>query len=247
VKKFIKQLPVVRSWIRKIDNQNERTDWVRQQLKRLPDGAALLDAGCGSQRFRIFCGHLEYKGQDFGQYVSDEKKMLGGNYDGLGEGTGYKYGHLDYVGDIWDIGEVDASFDAILCTEVIEHVPFPIQTLQEFSRLLRPGGTLIMTAPNACLRHMDPYFFYSGFSDRWFEKFLEEFGFEIEEISPVGDYYSWMGVELARTGLAHSFFSKLILLPAFLYFFNKQKTKESVDTLCMGYHIRATKLAPGSH
>ena len=30
---------------------------------------------------------------------------------------------------------------------------------------------------------MDPYFFYSGFSDRWYEKFLIAHGFEIKEIT----------------------------------------------------------------
>ncbi len=88
---------------------------------------------------------------------------------------------------------------------------------------------------------MDPYFFYSGFSDRWYEKFLQDNGFEIKVISPVGDYYSWLSVEMARTGLTHSIVAKVLLFPAFIYFFHKKKTKVSTDTLCMGYHVLATK------
>jgi len=76
-----------------------------------------------------------------------------------------------------EVGEKDGFFDAILCTEVFEHIPFPIETTKEFARLLKPGGKLILTAPANCLRHMDPYFFYSGFSDRFFEKILGDAGF----------------------------------------------------------------------
>ena len=88
---------------------------------------------------------------------------------------------------------------------------------------------------------MDPYFFTAGFSDRWHEEFLECNGFKIESITAVGDYYSWLMVEMARTAASHSIIAKLALAPAFLYFYNKKKTVISVNTLCMGYHIVATK------
>ena len=52
--------------------------------------------------------------------------------DGIGGEEGYKYGALDYVGDIWDIKEKSSTFDTILCTEVFEHIPHPIETLKEF-------------------------------------------------------------------------------------------------------------------
>ena len=89
---------------------------------------------------------------------------------------------------------------------------------------------------------MDPYFFYSGFTDRWFEKFLYENGLKIESITPVGDYYSWLMVEIVRTARTHSIFAMLALMPAFIYFYNKKKTQTSVNTLCMGYHVVATKI-----
>ena len=225
IKKILKKIPLTKKWIEKLDNLNERTDWVRNKLKNLPNNSLLLDAGCGTQQFKIFCNHINYKAQDFGKYNSDEKKIIGGENGGLGADGGYQYGKLDYVGDIWKINESNSTFDAILCTEVFEHIPYPIETVKEFSRLLKSGGKLILTAPSNCLRHMDPYFFYSGFSDRWYEKFLSENGFEIEEIIPIGDYYSWLSVEITRTAFTHSIIAKILLFPAFLFFFNKKKQK----------------------
>jgi 2-polyprenyl-3-methyl-5-hydroxy-6-metoxy-1,4-benzoquinol methylase len=42
----------------------------------------------------------------------------------------------------------DGSFDAIISTEVIEHLENPRAVFREFSRLLRRGGRLLLTTPN---------------------------------------------------------------------------------------------------
>lgn len=241
MKYFLDKIPFVANVRKRLNNLNERTEWVRTQLELLPAGSLILDAGCGNQQFRKYCQHLCYKAQDFGQYVVDDKKILGAESGGLGAEGGYLYGELDYVGDIWNIDEEDNAFDAILCTEVFEHIPFPNETIAEFRRLLKPGGKLILTAPSNCLRHMDPYFYYSGFSDRWYEKILGKYNFSIKEITAVGDYYSWMSVEIVRTAKTHSILAKLVLFPAFLFYFNKKRTKVSIDTLCGGYHVVAVK------
>ena len=201
----------------------------------------MLDAGCGSKQFQRFCEHLNYRSQDFAQYTGDDKKMIGADRAGATARTLVRPDDLDYVGDIWSIDEDDDTFDAILCTEVFEHIPYPIETVKEFGRLLKSGGRLILTAPSNCLRHMDPYYFYSGFSDRWYEKVLRDEGFNVVSIEPVGDYYSWIGVEIWRTAKNHSFLAKLLLLPTFLYYFLKRKTDVSVNTLCMGYHVVAER------
>lgn len=226
---------------RHLNNQHARDEFVEAQLLKIAPGSLILDAGCGSQRYRNLCKNLVYRAQDFGQYTTDEKRLLG--TAGVGGLEGYNYGKLDYIGDIWNIDESDSTFDAILCTEVLEHIPYPVETIREFFRLLKPGGTLILTAPSNCLRHMDPYFFYSGFSDRWFEKILVESGFGTLRLEPVGDYYLWMAVEIARTIRVNGFFAGVVMLPAFVYFLMKRPTRISIDSLCMGYHVVATKEA----
>jgi SAM-dependent methyltransferase len=240
LKTIVKTHPLFRKLYRNLNNQFERDDFVLGELGKIPAKNLILDAGCGNQRYRQHCSHLSYRAQDFGQYTTDSKKMIGS--EGVGGEEGYDYGALDYVGDIWEIKEKDDTFDAILCTEVFEHIPYPIETIKEFSRLLKANGKLILTAPGNCLRHMDPYFFYSGFSDRWYETILKANGLEIETLAAVGDYYSWLAVEMARTATSHSILAKLAVAPAFLYFHNKTKTRTSVDTLCMGYHVVARKV-----
>lgn len=228
----------MKSLKRQLNNQYEREEFVASALRSIPAGSLILDAGCGGQKYRKYCEHLQYRGQDFGQFTRDEKPMLGACDAGTGP---YEYGQLDYVGDIWDIKEEAETFDAILCTEVFEHIPFPIETVKEFQRLLKKDGVLILTAPSNSIRHMDPYFFYTGFSDRWYQKLLPDNGFFIERLEAQGDYYSWLSVELWRTATTHSILAKLLLAPAFVYFFCKEKTTGSVDTLAGGYHVIARK------
>ena len=64
---------------------------------------------------------------------------------------------IDLVSDITAISAPDASFDATLCSELLEHVPEPTPALDEFARLLKPGSFLILTAPFASNEHMAPY------------------------------------------------------------------------------------------
>src|SRR5580692_2586535 len=130
-------------------NELPRIVWVRTELQSLPRGIRLLDAGAGEQQYKKFCQHLHYVSQDFGQYNGK------GDQRGLQTGS-WSYSGIDIVSDITDIPEPDASFDAILCTEVFEHIPDPLRALDEFRRILKPGGTLILTAPFASLVHFAP-------------------------------------------------------------------------------------------
>lgn len=225
-----------------LNYQIVRDKFIAKQLSRIPADSLILDAGCGSQPYRPACDHLRYRSQDFGQFEIEEKKSIFSHGDGGKEQEQpYSYGRLDYVGDIWDIKEQSETFDAILCSEVFEHIPYPIETLKEFSRLLKKGGVLIMTTPSNCIRHMDPFFFYNGFSDRWFEKFCRGNGLTIEILHPVGDYYRHHLLGLIWTAKFHSFLAKLVLLPAILYFYCKKPTVDSVNTLCLGYYVVARR------
>jgi SAM-dependent methyltransferase len=50
-------------------------------------------------------------------------------------------------GDATALRFADASLDAVLCLDVLEHVPHFRAALREFARVLRPGGALLLTVP----------------------------------------------------------------------------------------------------
>jgi ubiquinone/menaquinone biosynthesis C-methylase UbiE len=218
-------------------NESVRHAFVQSEISKLPKGQKILDAGCGTGRYKESCSHLEYFAQDFGQYVPD------------GEGLQcekWEYIKLDYIGNIWEINEKDSFFDAILCAEVIEHIPYPNETIHEFSRLIKRGGVLILTAPYASLPHMRPYFFYSGFSKEWYEHILNKYGFEIMKIERNGNYFKFLLQENVRClKILRNPFLRIIflfaLIPvAFLQFVASKFSKN--DYLVFGYHVLAKKV-----
>jgi len=146
-------------------NVVNRDVWITEQARLIPDGSRVLDAGSGSCPYRGCFAHCDYKAQDF-------TSLQGGQL------SGGEYGEIDYICDIAAIPVNDASFDVILCSEVLEHLPEPIKVIQEFARILKPGGKVIITAPLGSGIHQEPYHFYGGYTPFWYEKFLTEFGFE---------------------------------------------------------------------
>jgi len=145
-------------------NVVERDAWVARQAESLPAGSCILDAGAGSCPYRSLFAHCDYKAQDF---TSLQGEQLSGG----------EYGTIDYVCDIAAIPVEDATFDAVLCSEVIEHVPDPVAVMAEFGRIIKPGGRLILTAPLGSGIHQEPYHFYGGYTPFWYEKVLSEKGF----------------------------------------------------------------------
>ena len=79
-----------------VSNESSREHWLEETLRSIPDKNRILDAGAGTQRYRMFCKHLNYVSQDFG------------GYDGKGDAAGlqtgeFNYGSLDIISDIVSI------------------------------------------------------------------------------------------------------------------------------------------------
>jgi ubiquinone/menaquinone biosynthesis C-methylase UbiE len=168
-----------------------RDQWVAAKASSLAPGTRVLDAGAGQCQYRQLFSHCEYKTQDFAGYVGTSAGSQVEAWD---------YGHIDYVSDITNIPVPDGSFDVVLCTEVLEHVARPIETLQELGRILAPKGRLFLTAPLSSGLHQQPYHYYGGFSPHFYKKFLPEFGFDTVDILPTGGLMKHVGQEVHRAG-----------------------------------------------
>lgn len=156
---------------------------------------------------------------------------------------------INIISDIIDIPVEDNTFDVILCSEVLEHIPNPEMAIKEFSRILKPGGMLILTAPFCSLTHMAPYYFCTGFSKYWYETQLKQYDFEISEIVENGNFFSYMQQELNRFPYVFkTYYSKtnffVIALGKILSLLLKRYENiknESSELLCFGLFLRAIK------
>lgn len=127
----------------------------------------LLDVGCGTKPYRALFKVHDYVGLDL---ASDEARQ---------RGCADEY----YDGDTFPFP--DASFDAVLCNQVLEHVFNPSQFLGEIRRVMRPGGRLLLTVPFVWDEHEQPFDFarYSSFGLR---ALLEEHGLRILHHAKLG-------------------------------------------------------------
>jgi len=239
--------------ISKVDNNKYQSDfglknlftrekWLKEKLLNLHRGIRILDAGAGELQYKRFCSHLNYVSQDFGKYdgIGDQKGLQMQSWDNS---------KIDIISDITNIPEPDNSFDAIMCIEVFEHLPAPIEAIKEFSRLLKKNGTLIITAPFCSLTHFAPYHFYSGFNRYFYERHLTDCGFQIDEIIPNGNFFEYIAQEL-QCRIPNSYFSDELTgnekrsvghVIKMLERIN-DLDKNSSELLCFGYHIRAKKI-----
>ncbi|QIK75240.1 methyltransferase domain-containing protein [Nocardioides piscis] len=70
----------------------------------------------------------------------------------------YTNKHVDIEHDLtMPLDLPDASFDTILCTDVLEHLPRPEVAMADFARLLAPRGKLIIGVPFLYGLHEEPH------------------------------------------------------------------------------------------
>jgi ubiquinone/menaquinone biosynthesis C-methylase UbiE len=227
-------------------NLMSRERWLENALGALPAGTRILDAGAGECQYRRFCEHLDYTSQDFAQYEGR------GNESGLHTGT-WDNSKIDIVSDITEIPVPSGSFDAVMCIEVLEHVPDPSRAVSELVRVVRPGGELIITAPFNSLTHFAPFHFATGFNRYFYEQVFESEGCDILELSWNGNYFEGVAQELRRLDSIGRQYARAGLRPhhklaaaMLLRRIGKMSAADSGsrDLSSHGLHVRARRRSP---
>ena len=77
----------------------------------------------------------------------------------------------------------DASYDAVLCSSLLEHVDDYQSALREITRILKPGGILILGLPFRQSLHLEPYDFWR-FTEYGIRYLLED-EYDILRIDPI--------------------------------------------------------------
>lgn len=101
-----------------------------------PSHSALLDVGCGSKPYLPF-------------FIGREAIYIGLDL------TPTEFADVVASSEILPFS--DNSFDAVMSTQVFEHIPEPALTAKEIYRVLKPGGYALISLPFAWEEHDFPY------------------------------------------------------------------------------------------
>jgi SAM-dependent methyltransferase len=171
LRQFVAEMPYERRTI---------LDFVMRAARSLPPGARIADVGAGDAPYRELFTRFDYVTIDWEQSVHEDAKAV------------------DIVARADSIPEPDASFDAVLLTQVLEHVPDPAAVLAELRRILRPGGALYLTAPLVWELHELPHDYYR-YTSEGLRHLLDRTDFDEILIEPRNDCFTTLAQLLENT------------------------------------------------
>ena len=152
--------------------------FVQEMSKTVKNSDRVLDAGGGSCPYKKFFSHAHYESTDF-EKIFDKSSL-------------HKH---DFLCNLEHIPKENNTYDAILNTQVLEHVPDPLAVLKEFHRVLKLKGRLFLTAPQGWGIHGAPYHFFN-FTNYGLQNLFEKAGFTVVFIRPRGGFFWYLAKRL---------------------------------------------------
>ncbi len=161
--------------------------------------------------------------------------------------------HPEIVGDAHNLPFENNEFEVVLCTEVLEHLEDPRKALEEMRRVLRPGGTLLLTTRFVFPLHDTPNDFWR-FTKFGLKKLFEKW--EVQEIVSETRTFSAIGALLQRIVFQDKMrmnrVTKVFLLVLawvcdhlnwliVLEYGNAKKREEEANIMTTGYYVVAQK------
>ncbi|MGD0251704.1 MAG: class I SAM-dependent methyltransferase [Verrucomicrobiota bacterium] len=170
---YASQLRHPASWNDKSDHAYINNHLIERSIAGLAPRlrGEIIDVGCGQQPYRAYFAHTT--------------RIVACDFDD-------KRGQVDFACPAHAIPVAAESFDAVFCTEVLEHVPDPLAVWREFHRILRPGGQVLLTAPSYWPAHELPYDFYR-YPEYGLRYLATTAGFEVRELWPRGGRWALLG------------------------------------------------------
>lgn len=176
-------------------NLHTRDRYRQLPLKFGPEigvGKRVLDAGCGN-------GMLSYRAWLRGAHVlgvSIKQKEVDGCRATFNRDRQIPEDRLRFENvNLYALPAEQYQFDAIICTEVLEHIREDRRICKRFFELLKPGGFVHITTPNADHPYNRTFpldleekggHVRSGYTQESYRALLEPLGFRVEEVSGLG-------------------------------------------------------------
>lgn len=144
--------------------------------KYLKTDMTLYDIGCGSKPFSEFL--KDKVSAHIGVDIDD------GFYDSS---------HIDVIGSAYEVPVEDNVADALVSSQVIEHLNRPVDAIQEMARLLKPQGILFLSFPFLYPIHAAPHD-HMRYTEHYINEILEAHDFEIVKKSRIGGFWYCIGM-----------------------------------------------------
>lgn len=143
---------------------HEQPGYFRDVTRHFAPGAELLDLGCGSA----------WVAEHFTNYTG-----IDGSPDAVRAAA--EKGRTVLLGDVdQPLPFEDGRFDAVIAKDLLEHVADPVAVVREIRRVLRPGGLVFASSPDAQRWVWDDYTHRRPFTRKAYRLLFSDQGFDVK-------------------------------------------------------------------